>query len=217
MEASKFNQYEQKANETIYAEPEDTFHRKMIPQMVASFIPQFELKENDLILDIGCGPGIFLQEMKDLHYKSVIGVTLSNEDIDICEKKNLKVVRSSMSDLAFDDNSVDFIWCRHALEHSPYPLFTLFEFNRVLKNGGKAYIEVPMPDSVRPHEQNPNHYSILGNNMWNSLFIKAGFKILFNNYLDLNLTIDGKEVPERYIIYGIEKCDKLFQSKNSNE
>ena len=212
MEHNKFERFEKKAKETIYAEPEETFHRKLIPQMVAKFMPEFTVNFDDFVLDIGCGPGIFLNEMRDLHYEHVVGITMSDEDIAICEGKGLTVMKGEMSDIDIQDGAVDFIWCRHALEHSAYPLFTLFEFNRVLKNGGQAYIEVPAPDCQRPHETNENHYSILGNNMWNALFVKAGFKIMFNNYLDINLDIDGKQIPERYIIYGIEKCNRLFPS-----
>lgn len=213
METDKLNMFEQKAYESVYAEPEETFHRKLIPKCIADFIPMFELNKNDFILDMGCGPGVFLQEMKDLHYTNVAGITLSQEDIDICVKKSLIARRGSISDVDLDDGVVDFIWCRHALEHSPYPLFTLFEFNRLLKEGGRAYIEVPAPDGGRPHEANPNHFSILGNAMWSNLFIKAGFKIMFAHYLDMTITVDEKEVPERYIIYGIEKCNKLFPNK----
>ena len=214
MEFNKFDRFNKKANETVYAEPEETFHRKLIPQMITRFMPEFTVSHDDFILDIGCGPGVFLNEMKELHYEHVVGITMSDEDIAICEEKGLVAMKGEMSDIDIQDGAVDFIWCRHALEHSAYPLFTLFEFNRVLKNGGQAYIEVPAPDSARPHESNPNHYSILGNTMWNALFSKAGFKIMFNNYIDMNLSIDGTDIPERYIIYGIEKCNRLFPSTN---
>jgi SAM-dependent methyltransferase len=210
MEIAKFLHYEEKAYQTVYAEPEESFHKTLIPRMVKDFIPQFNLKQDDIILDIGCGPGLFIKEMNQLNYTSVIGVTLSNEDFKICQDKNFKVIKSSMSDLDFKDDSVDFIWCRHALEHSPYPLFTLYEFNRVLKETGKVYIEVPAPDCVRGHEANPNHYSILGHTMWIHLFIKANFKILFANFFEFNISETNnnktEEKLEKYIIYGIEKC-----------
>jgi len=99
MEMDKLNMFEKKAYETIYAEPEETFHRKFIPKVVADFIPQFNLNKDDFILDIGCGPGVFLQEMKDLHYTHVAGITLSKEDHDICIKKGLVARMSSMSDI----------------------------------------------------------------------------------------------------------------------
>lgn len=214
MDNNKFKQYEDAAYKTVYAEPEETFHRKLIPKMVTDYIKQFNLKTDSVILDIGCGPGLFLKEMKDLHYTNVTGITLSKEDYDICIEKGFQCEYGEMSDINREDNTIDFIWCRHALEHSPYPLFTLFEFNRLLKNGGQVYIEVPAPDCTRPHEQNDNHFSILGNAMWNSLFIKAGFKIMFGNYFEFDISMDDQSAKEKYIIYGLEKCTRLFPNMN---
>jgi predicted SAM-dependent methyltransferase len=81
------------------------------------------------------------------------------------------------------DESVDFIFCRHALEHSPYPIFTLMEYNRLLKEKGKIYIEVPAPNCERPHEYNLNHYSILGERQLAALLQRTGFDTpIFNNF-----------------------------------
>ena len=48
MEMDKLNMFEKKAYETIYAEPEETFHRKFIPKVVADFIPQFNLLNKNI-------------------------------------------------------------------------------------------------------------------------------------------------------------------------
>ena len=62
------------------------------------------------------------------------------------------------------------------------------EYNRVLKQGGKIYIEVPQPECDRKHEFNPNHYSIMGSSQLAALLIRCGFNIdKFNN-----LEFDGK-------------------------
>jgi ubiquinone/menaquinone biosynthesis C-methylase UbiE len=83
----------------------------------------------------------------------------------------------------FYDESVDFLFLRHALEHSPYPIFSLMEYNRVLKQFGKIYIEVPQPGCERRHEQNLNHYSILGQDQLAALIVRTGFNIdKFENF-----------------------------------
>ena len=51
------------------------------------------------------------------------------------------------------------------------------EYNRVLKQFGKIYIEVPAPDCARQHEFNLNHYSILGKNQLAALLQRTGFNI----------------------------------------
>jgi SAM-dependent methyltransferase len=91
---------------------------------------------------------------------------------------------SEESSKLFLDESIDFIFLRQTLEHSPYPIFTLMEYNRVLKQGGKIYIEVPAPDTQRKHEWNLNHYSILGEQQLAALLERTGFAInRFDNFV----------------------------------
>jgi hypothetical protein len=57
------------------------------------------------------------------------------------------------------------------------------EYNRILKQHGKIYIEVPQPDCDRKHENNLNHYSILGQTQLAALIIRTGFNInRFENF-----------------------------------
>jgi hypothetical protein len=62
------------------------------------------------------------------------------------------------------------------------------EYNRILKQGGKIYIEVPAPDCQRKHEYNLNHYSILGEQQLAALLDRTGFAVnRFDNFeFDLN-------------------------------
>ena len=95
------------------------------------------------------------------------------------------------------DESVDFIFLRHALEHSPYPIFSLMEYNRVLKQGGKLYIEVPAPDTQRKHEWNLNHYSILGEQQLAALLDRTGFAVnKFDNF-EFELSSPNSEDPDK--------------------
>jgi SAM-dependent methyltransferase len=207
MDYKKFQEYEQRAHSTVYSESIGGFHDDLIPQIVERFVPEFQLSLDAKIIDIGCGPGLFALAAQKLGYHHVTGVTLSQEDVDACTKSGIRTVHASMTDLPWNDNTVDFVWCRHALEHSPYPLFTLYEFNRVLRTGGRVFIEVPAPNNERAfmHEYNPNHYSIMGERMWMALFEKAGFEsFAFWNY-EIDLPFDNQTVKERSLMFGIEK------------
>jgi len=210
MELNKFNEYTRLAQTTVYSEPEENnFHTKLIPEMVKHFFTPLELPVSSYILDIGCGQGTFLDLMRDADYTNTIGVTLSTDDAAACGVKNHTVLSCDMTDLDVPANMVDFIWCRQAIEHSPYPLFTLYEFNRVLKTGGKVYIEVPAPDCARHHEFNKNHYSVLGEKMWGALFERTGFKVLQASHFDFELSHEGKPIPERYLCFVLEKHDSV--------
>ena len=171
----------------LYEEGTSQMHEQLTKQVVEQYIDPLNIPKNAVILDMGSGPGYFLDEMKKREYTNVTGIGLSPGDIEICEKKGHTIKKYDISFLpqkdGYYDESVDFIFCRHALEHSPYPIFTLMEYNRVLKQGGKLYIEVPAPNCERKHEYNLNHYSILGDQQLAALLQRTGFDInIFNNF-----------------------------------
>jgi len=184
----------------IYDEGDSEFHRKLTKQVVETYVDPLNLPKDAHILDLGSGPGYFLDEMKDREYTNTHGVTLSPGDIAICEGKGHAIKKYDLSFLpqkdGYYDESVDFIFLRHALEHSPYPIFSLMEYNRVLKQGSKIYIEVPAPDGDRKHEFNLNHYSILGHNQLAALLIRCGFNIDSFNNLEFELNVPNPKNPE---------------------
>ena len=191
----------------IYDEGDSPFHKQLTTQVVTDYIDPLNLPKNAKILDLGCGPGYFLDEMKQRGYTDVTGVTLSPGDVKLCEDKGHTIKRYDLSFIpqkdGYYDESVDFIFLRHALEHSPYPIFSLMEYNRILKQGGRIYIEVPAPDCDRMHEFNLNHYSILGQNQLAALLTRTGFNIEKFNNLEFDLSVpdrDGnpKNVREKY-------------------
>ena len=176
-------------------------HKGLTEQVVKQYIDPLNLKKDSKILDLGCGPGYFLDEMKSRGYTDLTGVTLSPDDIKICEDKGHTIKKYDLSFIpqseGYYDESVDFIFLRHALEHSPYPIFSLMEYNRILKQFGKIYIEVPQPDCDRKHEENLNHYSILGQNQLAALIVRTGFNIdRFENF-EFDLEVTNAEFPEK--------------------
>lgn len=162
---------------TVYDEGESPMHRALTERMVRDYVDPLKLNKDSRILDLGCGPGYFLDEMAKRGYTNMLGITLSNEDVTICQKKDYSVERRDMNFLTEKDESVDFLFCRHSLEHSPFPYITLLEYNRVLKPNALMYIEVPQPDCELNHEANKNHFSILGKSMWLSLLTRTGFDV----------------------------------------
>lgn len=192
----------------IYDEGDSQFHKELTTQVVKTYIDPLNLAKDAKIVDLGCGPGYFLDEMKERAYTNVTGVTLSPGDISICEGKGHKIAKYDLSFLpqkdGYHDESVDFIFLRHALEHSPYPIFSLMEYNRILKQGSKIYIEVPAPDCERKHEWNLNHYSILGEQQLLALLNRTGFDVNVLNSIEFDLGVrdnpegEVKKVREKF-------------------
>lgn len=76
----------------------------------------------------------------------------------------------------FEEQSFDFITTRHTLEHSLCALFQLWCYNKLLKDGGKLYVIVPMPNSNWVWFN--THFSVFPHENWVMFFHRAGFKII---------------------------------------
>jgi len=195
----------------IYDEDDSQLHQNITKQVVEKYIDPLNLPKNAKILDLGAGPGYFLDEMKNRGYTDLTGVGLSPGDNKLARDKGHTIKEYDLSFLpqkdGYYDESVDFIFLRHALEHSPYPIFSLMEYNRILKQGGKIYIEVPQPNCERKHEWNLNHYSVFGAEQLAALLQRTGFAIdSFHDFVfditmpaDLqNLDGERKQMTEKY-------------------
>lgn len=189
---------------TVYTEGESAFHKTITHDVIERFIQPMSLAPDARILDLGSGPGYFLDKMKELGYTNTEGITLSIEDYNTCVSKGHRMRRADMNFLADRDESVDLLFCRHSLEHSPFPYITLLEYNRVLRPNGRLYIEVPQPDCEQAHEDNKNHYSIMGRKMWLSLLRRTGFDVSWHEY-EFPITFQDDREPnsvvEKYYIF----------------
>lgn len=166
-------------------------------KIVESFIDPLNLPKTAKILDVGCGAGYFLDCMKERGYTDLTGITLSNSDAKLARERGHAIKEYDMSFLpqtdGYYDESVNFIFARQSLHHSPYPIFTLMEYNRVLVQGSKMYIEVPAPNNDRKLEYHPNNLSILGEQMLVALLHRTGFKIDTFQMFEVNGNMPSSE------------------------
>lgn len=207
MDIEKFKKYYNVVLSQVYNEGNSPFHKSLTIKIVNELIMPLQLPKEAFILDVGCGPGYFLNEMKSAGYSNLIGITLSSEDKEICEASGHQIRAMDFSFLDVPDSSVDLIFARHSLEHSPFPFITLQEYWRALAPGALLYVEVPTPSDTRRHEFNPNHYSVLGKDMWLALFARAGFKVQTNSSITLELTNTNtqEKFPETYYLFLLQK------------
>jgi SAM-dependent methyltransferase len=174
---------------SVYEEVPVEPHISITRLTIESMADQGMIRAGMKLLDIGCGQGhsIELFQQKGI---DVTGVTLG-PDLAVCRSKQLPVVEMDQNEMTFEDASFDFIFARHVLEHSPIPLFTIFEYRRILKPNGLAYIEVPAPGTCCQHELNPNHYSVFTPSCWAALFLKAGFQCDTYHQIDVKVPLGG--------------------------
>lgn len=186
----------------VYPEPESSNHDEITQKVFDLFIVPNK-KDIKRALDVGCGQGVALKRFLSLNIDA-IGITLSREDYDACLGHGFHVALMDQSFIDQPDHSFDLVYVRHVLEHSPFPLLTLFEFNRVLTPGGFLYVEVPQAESI--HCANPNHYSMLGKMSLAHLFKKSCLTCI--NDLRINFKLhDG--TPDEYWGWWLKKNDDL--------
>ncbi len=188
---------EERLSADIYPEVPMKAHIQITHQMIARLNQVMPL-QGKLVLDCGCGQGLALEEFTKLGAHP-IGTTFG-EDYQICKKNGYEVYEMDQSFLDFEPNSFDVIWCRHAIEHSLFPLFTLRGFYEVLKPDGILYIEVPAPDTDAQHETNKNHYSCFTKKAWTSLFLRSGFSIIDALDLELKMGNGGGDMYHTFML-----------------
>jgi SAM-dependent methyltransferase len=103
-----------------------------------------ERERRGLLLDIGCGSGRTGAELRRLGF-DVVGVDHSDKAVQLAMERGIKAQNADLDGqgLPFVDRHFDLAWAGDVLEHVFDPIFMLKETNRVLKNGGSIYLNVP--------------------------------------------------------------------------
>lgn len=102
---------------------------------------------NGRVLDVGCGSGIYLSQLKALGW-AVSGIEISSKAAAVAkEQYGIDVFCGQPTDAPFEDESFDHIHINHALEHFPDPFSVLKKVKTLLKPNGTLYIEVPNVES----------------------------------------------------------------------
>lgn len=193
----------------VYSEPDTQMHTRLIDQIVPSLLQNPDgPKVGEKMVDIGCGSGYMLDKFVEAGYNKsdMTGVTMGKNDLATIKEKGYEGYPYDMTFTDFANESFDFGIVRHCLEHSTWPYLTLMEFNRIMKTGGRMYIEMPAPGGDRKLEHWQNHYSVMGQNMWGSLMVRTGFHWR-SSVMDLTITDEktGDKYKEPYHWYMITK------------
>ena len=164
------------------------------------------------VLLLGVGTGRETMVAKDMGFKAV-GTTLGSRNIDF-GLKYLGLTAEEHKEclneaLPFPKESFDVVAGFQVFEHTIAPLLFLLEQSRVLKFGGKLFLEWP-PASLFSMEDNPHHQVCFTPGQAYALFQKAGFadiKLYYDDHTpipeedlwrgdqDKMLCIEGVKVP----------------------
>jgi SAM-dependent methyltransferase len=124
------------------APPEDDAtietRRRLLEHEIGAF-------DRQLVLDAGCGSGIFLDTLKG-HKNRVIGVDVSKTALDRARRVAADTFLCEASlplALPFRKARFDVVWCSEVLEHLSDVYASLCELNRVTRVGGRLILTVP--------------------------------------------------------------------------
>ncbi len=95
------------------------------------------------VLDIGCGYGLFLKEMRNRGWE-VTGLEISRSGADYARKAlSLPVYESTLEDCAFPREQFDAISAFYVVEHAFNPLRFIQKIHTLLKPGGIVLLRYP--------------------------------------------------------------------------
>jgi len=98
------------------------------------------------VLEVAPGPGYFAIELAKLGNYPITGLDISKTFVEIAQKNAAQAgVRAefrhgSVSNMPFESDQFDFLFCRAAFKNFSEPVRALQEMRRVLKAGGRALI-----------------------------------------------------------------------------
>ncbi|MCK4518741.1 MAG: class I SAM-dependent methyltransferase [Candidatus Omnitrophica bacterium] len=108
-------------------------------------IPAF--LKNGKILDIGCGDGLFISQLKSIGWR-VCGIEIDQEAVKRAQSHGFEVYRGRFEDFDFKDECYDVVRLWHVLEHFKNPYFNLKKIYGILKPGGQVILGVPNMNSL---------------------------------------------------------------------
>ena len=143
-------------------------------------IYKFFKKKKISLLDVGCGTGVFLYEMKKLGH-NVCGLELDERYANFLKQKKIKVFTKKLKKFK-TSKKFDLLTFNKVLEHVNDPLQMLKNCKRLLKQKGILYVELP---DVRAKIKGKfagefciDHLQIFSLNSLDQLANKSGFKVL---------------------------------------
>ena len=123
------NSLRQRFVRAIYADHNDS---KLVEQTLKQLLA--DIDDDAVMINIGAGNTKLHPNMKGLEIEAGPGVDIVGSALD----------------LPFEDETVDLIVTQEVLEHVPDPFLAMREIHRVLKPGGRAYVQLPFVIGFHP-------------------------------------------------------------------
>lgn len=114
------------------------------------------IKKSHKILDVGCGNGIWLQQLKELGFDNLYGVDKYVPDNML--NSEYKFYKGEIHDI--ENESFDFITLHHSFEHMNDPKEVLEKIYSMLKSTGVCIIRIPVMGKLAWRKYKTSWYQI---------------------------------------------------------
>src|SRR6185503_15625723 len=138
------------------------------------------------LLEVGCASGMYLDLMRALGWKRVVGIDISQRAIEQARNDlKLEAYCGELKDVCLDEESFDAVSLSHTLEHVSDPVGFLRETYRVMKPGARLAIVVPNVESLSArvfgrdwfHLDAPRHMVNFTRHSLRVTLERAGFRV----------------------------------------
>lgn len=188
-------------------------YHKMIDDIEISILRKY-LKENDSVLEVGCGTGLILSKVVKFVVNG-IGIDISENMLKIAKNKGLNVFYGNGEEIPFSDNQFDVVYSFKVLPHIKNIENVLNEIKRVTKPNGIILLEFYNKYSMRtlikfikkPQKISENINDTLVFTRFDSLFdikkiLPKEFKIIATNGV--------RVISPFYFVYKIPLIKTIF-------
>ncbi|MGC8899867.1 MAG: class I SAM-dependent methyltransferase [bacterium] len=175
------------------------------------------------LLDVGCGPGFFLELAREKGFNPVKGIDISSYAVRYCnDKLKLDVQRGEIEDFIFDPETFNIITMFDVIEHLHTPKRVLVEINRILKIDGLLVIITPDIDTFTAKlvknkweeiQRVPEHLVFFSKRTITTLLKQTGFEIVYTKYVSKKLSLRSF-VSHILVNLGISKKLDLYRIPN---
>lgn len=163
-------------------------------------IEKTTFKDGEVILDMGCGRGEFIQMIYDKNINVTLrGLDISPKMIDRCKERSIpeaSFMTGDSEDLPYKDDTFDRIFCLNSFHHYPNPERVAEEMKRVLKGEGTIVIgEIHVVPILREFINlflpllKSGDYKMYSKKSLNSIFKEKGFENIDFKTIGLSLFI----------------------------
>ena len=176
----------------------------------------YQPKINNLLV-VGCGAGVEAAILAQQLKAEVVGIDIEN-NFDPESAKFAVLQAGDAMNLDFADDSFDFVFSYHALEHIEIPQKALAEIHRVLKKNGGFWIGTPNKARIAGYIGGKNT-SFAQKIQWNFLDWKARLNGKFENHLGAHAGFTSAELYHLLsAVFPVveEKTKEYFSSVYSN-